>query len=206
MYGTVTNSRDRVDRYLKPRIPLDDGRQLIELWGQKSITSGYNRLLEIAHEAAAEMLVLLHDDLELIDPHAEMKLLAAIQQPDVAIAGIAGGRGVFSLAWWEAPIRLGRQLTDSGMLDFGPRFGDVDSLEGSLLAFSPWAIASLRYDERMTGFRCCDEICITAVRAGKRVVVTDVDTHHHTSLGFTSEAVQREWFANDALYREREGL
>lgn len=207
MYGTVTNSQERVDRYLVPRLgELGDDRLLLTMWNAPSITSGYNKFLEHASRTGPQMLVLLHDDLELIDPRAEEKLLAAVSQLNVAIAGVAGGRGVFSLAWWEAPVRFGWQLTDSGPLEFGPRTGDVDSLEGSLLAFSPWAYQNLRYDERMTGFHCCDEICIRASAAGKRVVVADVDTHHHTTLGFRSPEAQREWFANDAIYREREGL
>lgn len=203
VYGVCEGPTDRAQRYVVPRV---GGRPLLRYRGRSSITVAYNEMLAACRGRDLDMLVLLHDDLELIDPDAEKKLLVAVSEPDVAIAGVAGGRGVFSLAWWEAPERFGWQLTDSGPLDFGPRGADVDSLEGSVLAFSPWAIENLRYDERLTGFHCCDEICITATRAGKRVVVTNVDTHHHTVLGFKSEAAQREWFANDAIYRERENL
>lgn len=202
-YGTVTNSWGRVERYIIPRI---GDRSLMVLWGQTSITSAYNKILGAHAENTPDALVLLHDDLEIIDPAFEEKITQLVSDPDVAIIGVAGGRGVSSLAWWEAPERYGYQLTDSGPLTLGPREGDVDSLEGSLLVLTPWTIRNLRYDERLTGFHCCDEICISAARAGKRVVVANIDTHHHTVLGFKSEAAQSEWYGNDTLYRERWNL
>jgi hypothetical protein len=205
-YGVCVGSWDRFHRFVEPRVR---GRQLLVAHGQPSITVAYNRILAAfsAQDPLPDALVLLHEDLEIIDPDFEVKVAWELECPDVALVGVAGGRGVTSLAWWEAPERFGHQLTDSGPLELGPRRGDVDSLEGSLLVFSRWAIDHLRYDERLTGFHCCDEICIRAVRAGRAVKVADIDTHHHTVVGaFKSEAARREWFANDALYREREQL
>lgn len=199
-YGVCVGSWDKFCRFVEPRI---GDRPLTVLRHKASITRAYNELLDAHAGRRLDALVLLHDDLEIIDPNFEEKIAKVLMEPNVALVGVAGGRGVRSLAWWEAPERFGYQLTDSGPLHFGPRSADVDSLEGSLLVFSRWAIEHLRYDEALTGFHCCDEVCIGAVRAGKRVVVTDVDTHHHTVLGFKSDAAQREWFTNDALYRER---
>lgn len=199
-YGTCVGSWDRFHRYVEPRTR---GRQLTVQVGQPSISVAYNRILDqFRGEAAPDALILIHEDLELIDPDTEAKVLAALEDPDVAFVGVAGGRGVSSLAWWEAPERFGHQLTDSGPLELGPRTGEVDSLEGSFLALSPWAIDNLRYDESLTGFHCCDSIVILATRLGRKAVVADIDTHHHTAVGvFKSEAARREWFANDEIYR-----
>lgn len=201
-YGTCVGSWEKFRAYVKPRTR---DRELTVLHGQPSITVAYNRILNGYTNDRPDALVLLHEDLEITDLDFEVKIERELVDPNVALVGVAGGRGVGSLAWWNAET-YGHQLTDSGMLTLGPPTGDVDSLEGSLLVFSRWAIERLRYDERMTGFHCCDEICIGATRVGKRVVVADIDTHHHTRLGFKSETAQREWFTNDALYRERWGL
>lgn len=205
-YGTCVAHWDRFHAYVEPRVPV--GRPLTVTYGQPSITVAYNKIIDAYRtRGGVDALILLHDDLEMIDPDTEAKVLRAFEDPNVAFVGVAGGRGVFSLAWWEAPERFGYQLTDSGPLTLGPRHGEVDSLEGSFLALSPWAIDNLSYDERMTGFHCCDEIVIGARRLGKRALVTDIDTHHHTAVGvFKSPEAQREWFVNDAIYREREGL
>lgn len=151
------------------------------------------------------MLVLLHDDLELVDPRGEEKLLDEVNAPNVALVGVAGGRDVRTLAWWNHET-LGHQVIDTGVLDLGPRTGDVDSLEGSIIALSPWAITNLRFDERFTGFHGYDEIGLAARRAGKRVVVANVTTHHHTQLGFTSVSSQEAWFAADRMFREKYDL
>lgn len=204
-YGTCVGNWDRFHAYVAPRT---QGRPLTVMYGQPSITVAYNNVLD-AYRARGgiDALILIHEDLEMIDPDTEAKVLKAFEDPEIAIVGVAGGKGVTSLAWWEAPERFGHQYTDSGLLELGPREGEADSVEGSFLAFSPWAVDNLRYDERMTGFHCCDEIVIGARRAGKRVVVRDIATHHHTQVGlFKSPAAQQEWFDIDALYREREGL
>lgn len=204
-YGVCVGRWDRFSSYVKPRV---GSRPLTVLSGQPSITVAYNRILDSHTNSDVDALVLLHEDLELIDPATEDKITAALETPNVAFIGVAGGRGgPPSLAWWESPKRFGHQFTDSGPLELGPRSGDVELLEGSFLVFSRWAIDHLRYDERLTGFHCCDEIVIGARRHGMRAVVTDIDTHHHTAVGvFKSPAAQAEWYTNETLYREREGL
>lgn len=201
-YGCCTNSLDRVSRWVVPRI---GDRELTITWNRTSIGVAYNEILSIYANRGCDALILLHDDLELIDPHAEEKLLAVITQRDVALAGIAGGYDVNSLAWWNART-VGWQRTDSRDLDFGSRTGDVQSLEGSLLVFSHWAINHLRFDEQFTGFHGYDEIGMQARNHGKRVVVTDVDTHHHTRLGFDSAESEHAWLDADKLFRAKWGF
>lgn len=202
MYGVCTNSWERVTKYVVPSV---GDRPLVVTWNQTSITVAYNQILAVARDRDADMLVLLHDDLELIDTSGEEKLLAAVNEPDVAIVGVAGGRNVRGLAWWNHET-VGWQRIDSGPLVFGERIGDVDSVEGSIMALSPWAIQNLRFDESFTGFHGYDEIGLAARRAGKRVIVADVDTHHHTSLGFSSPASEQAWFRADEMFRQKYGL
>lgn len=202
VYGCVTNSWDRVSRYVAPRV---GNRSLVVLWNQTSMTTAYNDLLDHARATQADALILVHDDLELTDPMAESKFLTALDKPDVGIVGVAGGYDVTGLAWWNAKT-VGWQMTDSGPLDFGPHTGDVQSLEGSVMAFGRWAIESLRFDERFVGFHGYDDIGMQARAKGKRVVVTDIATHHHTGLGFDNEASRDAWIRADEMFREKWNL
>lgn len=202
VYGVCTNSWERVSQYVAPHVR---DRELIVLWNQRSITRAYNVILDAVRSRSLDMLVLLHDDLELIDPAGEEKLLAAVREPNVALVGVAGGRDVRTLAWWNHET-AGYQMTDSGPLRFGPRVGDVDSVEGSLMALSPWAITNVRFDEQFVGFHGYDEIGLGIKRRGKRVVVADVDTHHHTRLGFRSEDSHIAWLRADEMFKEKYDL
>jgi hypothetical protein len=201
-YGTCVGSWERVQRYVLPRV---GGKLFFGTSGQSSIAQAYNSILVAAAGHDLSMLILQHDDLEITDPDAELKFLEAFADPRVAIAGVAGGKGGESLAWWETET-VGHQLTDSRLLDFGPRTGEVALVEGSVMAFSPWAIEYLGFDENFRGFHSCDEVAATARSWGKRVVVVDVDTHHHTTLGFKSEENRRQWTEANEVFRKKWGF
>ena len=178
------------------------GRPVIALSAQPSIAKGYNTILDAYRGEDVEAVILVHDDLEITDPLAEKKFLAAMDD-DVALVGVAGGGP--SLRWWDhSPI--GHQMTDSGLIDFGQRTGDVEMLEGSILVFSPWAIENLRIDERYTDFRSgWDDVCLAARAAGKRCVVADVDTHHHSTVGFKSPEIEARFVESERLFAEKWG-
>lgn len=202
-YGVCVGSWEKVNSNIMPRI-VDQPLTLTS--GHTAIAPVYNRILDLYRgRDDLDALILLHDDLEITDPAAEAKFLEPLQDPDVALVGVAGGPGHLGLAWWNtSPI--GHQMTDVMNLDFGQRAGDVDILEGSILVFSPWAIDNLRFDERFPGFHTYDEIGMQARRQDKRVVVVDVDTHHHTAMGFKSEQSHLQWLEGDRRYREKWGL
>lgn len=199
-YGVCVGSWDKYDKYVAPCVR---GKTVHTRDGETSIAAAYNSILDTIGPDTA--LILLHDDLELTDAAAETKLLTAALEPGVGLVGVAGGGGKHGLAWWlYDPV--GHQHTDVLTIDFGPRGGDVDLLEGSLLVFSPWAVRILRFDERFPGFHGYDEIAAQARAAGMRVVVVDVDTHHHSTLGFKTEASHLQWLEADRMYREKWGL
>jgi hypothetical protein len=172
--------------------------------GAKSIATAYNSILTCCLPLELDALVLLHDDLEIIDPDAEAKFLEVLKDPEVALVGVAGAHGVSSLAWWTAGT-VGHQQIETQMIDFGERAGDVDALEGSILVFSPWAIRFLRFDP-LPGFHGYDVLISRKAQSyGRRVVVADVDTFHHTVLGFKSRDSETEWQNADAYYRSKWG-
>ena len=197
-YGCCVGSWEKTAANVIPRTV---GRPLLGLSGQRSICVAYNTILDAYQHRGLDALILLHDDLEITDPDAEEKFLAAME-PDVAIVGVCGGLGDRELSWWNSPT-LGHQMTDSGPLDFGQRTGDVAFVEGSIMVFSPWAIQNLRFDTAYPGFLGYDDVCLTARARGKRVVVADVDTHHHSTLGFKSPAIAESWAQAAGIFQRK---
>lgn len=183
VYGCCTNNWTKFATHVAPRTA---DRRVIATSGHSGIVGAYNMLLDAAGRYDdLEALILLHDDLELVDPDAERKLVEPLEDPSVALVGVAGGGGD-SIYWWNhSPV--GHQRTDVRLIDFGPRAGDVTLIEGSCMVLSPWLVQTLRFDERFVGFHGYDEIGRQVIAAGKRVVVVDVDTHHHNPEGYASE-------------------
>lgn len=234
-YGCVVGWWDEFQQYVVPQVgdrrvygdgPLPD-RPLIALSGQTSIARAYNVILKAfwyQYGAELEAVILLHTDLTITDPDGEAKIVAACQEPDVALVSVEGGDGDRGTEWWECnPI--GHQAIDRFYIDFagqipgaevGPpdaartkpraRSGDVAVLEGSILAFSPWAVQHLRFDEYCpAAFHGYDEVCFQARQAGKRCVVVDVDTHHHTSGAYKGQQSSDEWKAANEWTRKKWG-
>jgi 2-polyprenyl-3-methyl-5-hydroxy-6-metoxy-1,4-benzoquinol methylase len=79
------------------------------------------------------------------------------------------------------------------VLDFGGGTHDVDTVDGLMMVLSPWAVRNLRFDDaRFTGFHGYDaDFCFQARRAGRRVVVDDIDVIHHTKGGYGDEQAFR---------------
>jgi len=150
--------------------------------GQSSIHVAYNSILEEASALAdLEGVVLVHDDVELRDRELERKLGEAFADPGIAVVGVVGGRDHRAMQWWTGERRGYVTDEQQGVLDFGRGRRPVDTVDGLLLALSPWAARNLRFDsERYRGFHGYDaEICALARARGKQVVVWDIDVHHH---------------------------
>lgn len=198
-YGSCVGSWDKLRRNVIPRI---GDSPLFALSGQTSLCQAYNTILDAYRGRDFDAVILLHDDLEIVDPDAEAKFLKALADSDVVLAGVCGGKGDKTLAWWDSET-VGHQMTDSGLLDFGDRTGDVAFIEGSIMVFSPWAVHNLRFDARYPGFLGYDDVCLTARAEGKRVVVADVDTHHHSTIGFKSPEIAAAWDVAEQIFQAK---
>jgi hypothetical protein len=214
-YGTVVGAWAKACRYVLPMV--GDTRQprvldgagptapMVALSGQSALCPAYNVILNAFKGKDYDAVVLLHDDLQITDPLFEHKAIAALMGEDVALVGVAGGKSDQSLHWWNGE-KVGHQMTDSGLLDFGLRTGDVAFIEGSVMVFSPWAVENLRFDERYPGWAGYDDICLTARAAGKRVVVADIDTHHHTTVGWRSPERKADFDLAEEIFRAKWGI
>lgn len=202
MHGVCVGSWDKFQANVVPRL----AGPVIALGGQTSIAFAYNTILDAAKYTEPDILVLQHDDLEITDPDWVAKLEAVFDEDNVGIVGVAGARNVTGLAWWFYET-VGHQQTDGiGNLDFGERAGDVEALEGSFLAVGPWFIQNIRFDERYPHFHGYDSVATDVFVTGKRVIVADITTFHHTPGGFRSEASQADWNRSSDIYDERWGF
>jgi hypothetical protein len=197
-FGTCSGWPELLQQYV---VPYVGDRPLIALHDQTSIAEAYNKIFDIFSGQDLDAIILLHDDLEIMDLDAEAKIETALES-GADLIGVAGGSARRGLAWWNVEP-IGHQQTNVMNIDFGPRTGDVDVLEGSFMVFSAQAVKTLRFDTRFKGFHGYDEIAMQAKAAGMRNYVADIDTFHHTAMGFKSEASQRIWFDNDAMFREK---
>ena len=72
------------------------------------------------------------------------------------------------------------------------------------MVLTPWLVYHLNFDMRFAGFHGYDCDMAMQVRAkGKRTVVVDVDTHHHTTMGFKTPDSMRAWHEADTLFRKK---
>ncbi len=175
-----------------------------------SIFRAYNLLLDqaAAHEDL-EALVLVHQDVEIVDSDFCAKLRAALAEPEVAVVGSVGAIDARSMAWWEGSVTWasfthryyeygGGELPAFAMHPeptAAPAFartGEVDTLDGLLLALSPWAARNLRFDEALGRFHGYDfDLCLQARAAGRKVVTADLKIVHHHSLDLMPDP--EEW-------------
>jgi len=200
VYGVCVGSWERFAANVVPRT---QGREVIAIAGHTSIATAY-RKIQVAARLRHDILILQHDDLEIVDPDFEAKICEAIDG-GADLVGVAGGGSDGGIAWWnQNPV--GHQRTDVRDIDFGTRSGDVQCLEGSLIAMSSWA-SWLPFDRDYPGFHGYDaDICRQVVSEGRRVAVVDIDTWHHTPMGFKSTQSERDWLAADAIFRQKWGL
>jgi len=187
-------------------LPWLGGRPLLAAYNQTSIVTAYNQILDAVDPHGAELthpLLLVHDDLEVIDPDWADKVTTAFEDDTVGLVGVAGGGGA-SLYWWDHDP-IGHQRTDVRLIDFGLRAGEVELIEGSFMAFSPWVAKRLRFDTLFADcdFHGYDEIAAQVRAAGKRVVVIDLDTHHHNPEGYRSESSAAAKIRADQQYRRK---
>jgi hypothetical protein len=175
-----------------------------------SIFRSYNL---IRAKAAAlpdlEALVLVHQDVEIIDPRFCSKLREALADPEVGVLGCVGAVGARSIAWWEGEVSGGPAVCRYGELGGGDipavafggegvsrevHTGPVDTLDGFMMALSPWAVRAVSFDESLGFLYGYDfDFCLQVRAAGRKVVTADIEVAHHHSLGLVTE--NEPWIA-----------
>ena len=155
---------------------------------QRSIGRAYNDVLDgLATERGLEAVVFLHDDVRIVETDLRGKIRMAMAEPDVAVVGVVGGRNPTTMSW-ASGVPVGRVVEVSDLdgtrreATGDPSSGtnDVDTIDGLFMAFSPWAAANLRFDDRrfprFDGYDA--DVCAQARMMGKRVLTVDIEVEH----------------------------
>lgn len=197
-------------RFERNVLPATAGHEVIALSEQGSIATAYNKILAMVRRfGTSDVLVLLHDDLEIVDDQAIAKIEDAAHT--FHITGVIGAPRAATpqLAWWLSGL-VGRQVTDSGPLA-GEQAGQASAVDGSIMILSTWFLlhSKLWFDESYPGFHgydvdMCRRIMTTLPDGPPRaagVGVVDLATHHHSTLGWKSPEVQEAWQQADRLFQ-----
>lgn len=207
LFGTAVTDLETYDRCAAPgiRLAAEPDSEVVAHQSAGSLFRNYNLLLD---QAAAredlEALVLVHQDAEIVDPDFCAKIRQALSDPEVAIVGCAGAVGVRGIAWWEGAVTwasFSHRYRELGGGEFPAlswkrdelpsftRTGEVDSVDGFVMAVSPWAVENLRFDESLGKLHGYDfDFCMQARAAGKKVVTADFRVVHHHSLELISDS------------------
>ena len=203
-FGTAVTKPAEYRRYAEPGIrrASEPDSRILKVEEPGSIFQNYNRLLD---EAAAhddlEALVLVHQDAEIVDPDFCAKVRSAFSDPDVAVAGCVGAIGVRSIAWWEGSVTWASFVHRGGPGEEFPSFswdpedlppyarlGEVDTVDGFVMALSPWTVRNIRFDESLGRLHGYDfDYCLQVREAGKKVVTADFRMIHNHSLELAND-------------------
>lgn len=222
-FGCAIASERKYRRYARPGIERAGDRSsvVIEIRGRDCLFRAYNEAISRAASIAdLEALVLLHEDVEIIGDRFGERLRRTLGDPDVAVVGAlgSGASGIGGIDWWSFEPGLGRLLWEvpdpaeawgtSWMMLFGWEehvpFGTAGSLDGALIALSPWAVRNLRFDEALgPAIHAYDaDICLEARRRGKKVVVANLPIVHHTDMTWMRRSGERWKRAHAAFARK----
>jgi hypothetical protein len=164
-----------------------------------SIFASYNALLEhFAPREDLEALILVHQDAEIVDADFCTIIRRSLADPEVALVGCVGAVGVRSIAWWEASVTTGsfiNRYDEHGGGDLPSfswawhdapayaRIGEVETLDGFVLALSPWVVRNIRFDEELGDFHGYDlDLCLQVRAAGRKVRTADFRAIHYRQL------------------------
>ena len=201
-FGCAITRSKLYERCAEPGIRLvaEPDSRILAYASAGSIFRSYNLLLdEAAKLDDLQALVLVHQDAEIIDPDFCQKVRAALRDPEVAVVGCAGAIGVRNIAWWQGSVTWasfthryhelggGEIPSLSWIREEIPRHattGEVDTIDGFVMAVSPWAVRELRFDESLgQALHGYDfDYCLQAREAGRKVVTADFRAIHHHSL------------------------
>jgi Glycosyltransferase like family len=173
-----------------------------------SLPRTYNLILDQAGRLDdLEALVLVHQDAEIDDAALCTKLRGSLADPEVGVVGCVGATGVRSIAWWEGDVSGGSAVYcygESGggelpALSWGARggrseTGEVEAIDGFLMALSPWVVRNVRFDESLGMLHGFDvDFCLEVRAAGRKVVTADLRVRHHHALDLVT--ANEPWLA-----------
>ena len=206
VFASSITDPDAYSRFAEPGIrrAAEPDSEVLANAAAGSIFRSYNLILDsVAGREDLEALVLLHQDAEIASPDFCSRLRGALRDPDVGVVGCVGAVGVRSIAWWEGSVTWasfthryaehggGELPALSWRTDEMPTFartGEVDTVDGFVLALAPWTVRNVRFDESLGQLHGYDlDFCLQVRAAGRKVVTADFRVVHHHSLELVSD-------------------
>jgi hypothetical protein len=200
-FGCAITDPDQFRRCAQPGIDRAAEPGSVRIVGPSvgTIQQSYNAALDQAAERDdLEALVLVHQDAEIVDADLCAKVRAALADPAVGLVGCAGALDVRSIAWWEGSVTLAsfiNRYAEHGGGDLASfswdwsdappwaQTGEVETLDGFVLAFSPWAVQTIRFDASLSRFHGYDlDYCLQVREAGRKVITADFRAIHHRQI------------------------
>ncbi|MGI8557195.1 MAG: glycosyltransferase [Solirubrobacteraceae bacterium] len=219
-FGSAITKPDVYRSCAEPGIRLvaESDSEVLAFPAVGSIFESYNALLDAAAELPnLEAFVLLHQDTELVDADFCQEVRRALSDPDVGVVGCAGAIGVRSIAWWEGSAACASftvRYDEHGGGDLPAfswdwaeapayaRTGEVETLDGFLLALSPWAVRNVRFDESLGQLHGYDlDFCLQVREAGRKAVTADFRAVHNRALELVNDS--EYWIAAHILVAEK---
>jgi hypothetical protein len=206
-FGSSITEPETYDRCAKKGIELvaEPDSPVLAYAAAGSIFRSYNLLLDDAAKLEnLEALVLVHQDAEIVDPEFCAKVRRALADPEVGLVGCVGAIGVRSIAWWEGSVTWASfthsfaehgggeypafSFAGSGLPAYA-RTGEVDTIDGFVMCFSPWVVENVRFDEdlgeQIHGYDF--DYCLQVREAGRKVLTADLQVIHHHSLNLIGD-------------------
>jgi Glycosyltransferase like family len=206
VFATSITEPEAYRTYAEPGIKLaaEPDSLILPFAAAGSIFRSYNLLLDTAAEHEdLDALVLVHQDAEIVDPDFSAKVRRALSDPDVGVVGCVGAVGVRSIAWWEGSVTWASFIHRYGengggdlpSLSWDPdnlppyvRTGEVDTVDGFVMALSPWVVRNIRFDESLGKLHGYDfDFCLQVREAGRKVVTENLRVIHNHSLDLVAE-------------------
>jgi hypothetical protein len=188
-FGTFIGEGEAYWRYTEPGIrrAAEPDSAVYPFANVGSLTRSCNIVLDAAAARDdLEALVLLHPHTQLVDASFCTQVRHVLSDPAVAVAGVAGGTGTRSIAWWEGTVSAapgvhrysvhgGGELPAFGWARPAAPLGEVDTVDGSLMVLSRWAVRNIRFDESLrVGHGFDTDYCRQVRAAGRKVVTADL--------------------------------
>jgi Glycosyltransferase like family len=205
-FGCAITSGETYRRFAEPgiRLAAEPDSEVMAYASTGSIFHSYNILLEkAARLEGLEALVLVHQDAEIVDPDFCAKVRWALADPEVGLVGCVGAIGVRSIAWWEGSITWAsftHRYQELGGGEFPAfawkdevlppyaRTGEVETIDGFVMAISPATVRETRFDESLGKLHGYDfDFSLQVREAGRKVVTADFQVIHHHSLDLISD-------------------
>jgi hypothetical protein len=200
-FGSSITDPDTYDRCARPGIEraAEPDSEILAFQMAGSIFRSYNVILDAAAQLQnLEALVLVHQDAEIVSTDFCTKIRHALSDPDVGVVGCVGAVGVRSIAWWEGSVTWAsftHRYSELGGGDLPAlswkrdemppyaRTGEVDTVDGFVMALSPWVVRNIRFDESLGALHGYDfDFCLQVRAAGRKVVTADFKAIHHHGL------------------------